>query len=219
MWVYISWLILVPLLAVLIYKTYKQFILVYKAYIFEKKTNFIDQHNYNKLDLNEVKPNYRIPRGQTAFFVFHATNLKKGEKQRKYTGNNKSGIKLPFMNLSLQDKTFYDTNSFSNWGETTITMTNKLVRVVCTGDKPFKKEVKLSDVDEISFVEDNKTVNLSTKSYSWPMRLKFKTKEEANKFQNAFWTLFHTYSRASKSKTKKKQENEVTQLILFDEFA
>ncbi len=201
MWIYVTWIIFVPTIIILTLYTTKEFIIIVGEYKLSK-ANKIDNENYNKLKLIEQKPDYRIPRGQTAYFVFDVPNMKMGQKQRKYTGSTKSNIKLPFMRLSLQNREFFDTHQYSDWGPVKVTLTNKLIRVVAQQDSPIKREFNIIDIEEIKLAEDNKTVHFSTRRSAWPLRLQFKNKVQAENFQNAFWTLLYEFSRVSKSTIK-----------------
>ncbi len=198
MWIYVSWAMILPITIILIYKIYKHSIIIHKntKYINMDEV-VVDWENYTKLELEQVKPDYRIPRGQVAHFAFDIPNLRMGSKTRKYTGNTKSGIKFPLMNLSFQNREFHDIHEYKDWGTAKVTLTNKLTRVICQDDKPLRREVNHIDVEEIRFVEDNRTVHISTKKSTWPLRLQFKDHEDALQYLNAFWTLLFEYTSAS----------------------
>ncbi len=163
------------------------------------KAEIINFNNFKKLDLIEVEPDYRIPRGQKAYFIFEAKNLKIAQKQRKYTGTTKSNIHLPFMKLSLQNREFYDINSYTSWGICKITITNKLIRIISQSDKPAKREINLIDIEEVKLVDNYKTVYLSSRKKLWPIKIKFYSKDDANKFQNAIWSSFYSFSKIKRN--------------------
>lgn len=213
MWIYVTWAIFIPITILLIYLVYKQAKLVIKTYKYVNYVVDIDQDNFEPQELIAIKPDYRIPRGQVLHFAFDAPNLRMGRKTRKYTGTTKSGIRLPLMNLSLQNRQFTDVHEYADWGITKISMTNKLIRVVCQDDRPLKREINLIDVEEIRFAEDNKTIHISSRKWAWPFRISFKNNKEATIFINAFWTLLFTYTGATpyiadkpKKRTRKKKE-------------
>ncbi len=212
MCVYISWAIFVPITILIVYKIYTTSQSIYRAVKYLNAEIEIDGDNFEMLELEKLKPDYRIARGQCVHFTFDAPNLKMGRKTRKYTGNTKSGIKLPFMNLSLQNRQFADVYEYAPWGMVKVTMTNKKIRIIGKDEIPLRREYDIINVEEIFFIEDDKTVHFSTKKNAWPMRISFKTHEEARRFVNAFWTLLTTYTgvklkpAAKKNKAKKTTE-------------
>ncbi|BDU67860.1 MAG: hypothetical protein TYPL_5130 [Candidatus Tyloplasma litorale] len=193
MWIkWLFYISLIPILTLILFLSYFSFVNFKKYYNLKKleKTNKLNFDNYQKLDLIEKNPDYRIPNGQKVFFIYDQVNVSISQKQRKYTGNSKTGIRFPFMKLNLQNREFYDVNTFVKWGECKIFITNKIVRIISDWDKPLKKEIKIIDIENINLVDDVKTVLIRTKTISWPIKISFKLEEKAFEFQNALWTIY-----------------------------
>lgn len=210
MWIYITWGMFLPLLALVVYKIFKHSINIYKLNKYLTLEDvIIDQDNYTKLELNPIKVDYRIPRTQKPFFVFDCPNIRMGQKTRKYTGHTKSGIRLPLLNLSFQNREFHDIHEYKDWGVAKVTMTNKLTRIICPDDKPLRREVNHCDVEEIKFTDDDRTIHISTKRSAWPIRIQFNNHEEAIKYLNAYWTLLLSYkdNRSSTDLRRDKERN------------
>lgn len=206
MWVYISWVALIPILVIFVFLTIKE-IRVYIGLKNLKKVQFITPKKFTKIELKEIDVNYRLPVGQKPFFEFVVPKLEVAQKQRMYTGNTKSGIKLPFMSLSLQNRKFYDTNNFHSWGNARITLTNKLIRIIGLEEHAIKREINLTNLEEIKFVDNEKTIQLNARTSSWPLKIKFSTKEEAIEFQNAIWSIILVYNPRILTEYKNEKNN------------
>ncbi|NQX83480.1 MAG: hypothetical protein HRS50_02115 [Mycoplasmataceae bacterium] len=190
---------MIPLLTILIYFTIIQFKIVISQQKY-KKALIISPDKFNVLTLNEVGTDYRVPRGQIPFFTYDVSNMEIGQKERKYIGNTKSGIKLPFMNLSLQNKTFIEGSTYEPWGITRVTITNRLIRLVANGDTPIKREIRIPDIDQIKLINSDKRVQITSRGWAWPIRLTFNSKQQAEEFQNACWTIFFEYHAVKRPK-------------------
>lgn len=187
-------IILIPLISILIYFTVKQIKIVVNQYRYTKVKD-ISHNKYDHLDLSfdNVETDYRIPRGQIPFFVFDISNMEVGQKERRYVGNAKSGIKIPFITISFQNKTFIESSTFQSWGYSKVTLTNRIIKFVSNSEKPIKREIKYLDIEQIKFVNSDKKVQIMTRNLSWPIRVTFLNNEDAVKFQNAVWTILYTY--------------------------
>lgn len=155
----------------------------------------VSHRDFTKLPLDHVEADYRLPRGQWAHFVFECKALYEGEKKRKYVGNTLSGIKLPFVDVSIQNKEFKDTSDFGNRGPVVATLTNRLLRVQThNSNQSLKRTWNWSSIEQVKFVSDDRTIQVSTNRNAWPMRFEFESHSEALKFANAIWTLVDEYT-------------------------
>lgn len=188
----ISWAALIPLLFILIYFTAKKLLIVIGIIGLERQI-IVTPNNYNDLYLKEVGTDYRVPRGQVPYFTYEISNMEIGQKERKYVGSTKSGIRLPFMKLSLQNKTFIEGSTYESWGETKVTITNRIIRLVSHGDTPIKREIKIIDIEQMKYVGNSKTIQISSRGWAWPIRVSFQTKREAIEFQNGVWTILYRF--------------------------
>ena len=179
---------LFPLLVTLIFFTYKEYRVI-SGILQLRKTKNINLDDYEHLDLKEVNVDYRIPRGQKAFLVLELNNTYKAQAQRMYTGHTKGGIRFPFFSLSTQKKRFYQQGEFIVHGPSKLTVTNRLIRI--QGD-PFKWSYNLSDIEQLKFIDNNKTVQLTMIKSAWPVKMVFNTNKEAELFMNTVWTCYHS---------------------------
>lgn len=199
MGIYIAYGSLIPLIVILTYLIFKEINNIQhhrslKRNVENKNIN-ITHKDFTKLDLKIVEADYRLPKGQWAHFTYDLPLIKEGVKNRKYTGNTISGIRLPFMSLSIQNKEFRDENEFINKGPAKITLTNKLLRVQShMSDNSLRRNWKLSSIEQVKFVTDDKTIQVSTNVNAWPLRLTFVSHEQAIEFINAIWTLIDKYT-------------------------
>lgn len=152
------------------------------------KTKIIDHNNYEHLDLKEVPVDYRIPRGQKAYLVIDIKNTYKAQAQRMYTGHTKGGIKFPFFTLSTQKKRFYQEGAFISHGPSKITVTNRLIRIQ---GNPFKWDYNIASIEQLKFIDDDKTLQLSLPRSSWPIKMAFNSHKDAELFLNTVWTCFN----------------------------
>ncbi len=167
-----------------------------------EKARKINYKNYEELELKEIDVDYIIPSGQIPYFEFNVPDIQIAVKQKKYTGNTRGGIKLPFFRLSLQDKELYDTFSFMNWGECRITITNKKLKIVSFGQEPTRKEMTIDAIENIELVDDDRTVFVSLSENAYPVKVKLSSNEVAEHFQNALWTIKFS-TRVTRSNSKK----------------
>ena len=178
---------LFPLLIILIFFTYKEYKVILGIKQLRKSKNINIDH-YEHLSLKEVPVDYRIVRGQKAFLVLELNNTYKAQAQRMYTGHTKGGIRLPFFTLSTQKKRFYQQGEFISHGPSKLTVTNRLIRIQGT---PFRWTYNLKDIEQLKFIDNNKTLQLSTMRSAWPVKMVFSTKDEAELFLNTVWTCYH----------------------------
>jgi len=178
---------LFPLLCFLIFYTTKEYLKM-KGIKEIKEAKIIDINNYQHIDLKEVKVDYKIPRGQKAYFVINLRQTYKAQTQRMYTGHTKGGIKFPFFNLSVQKKKFYQEGAFLKHGPSKLTITNRLIRI--QGD-PFKWSYNLKDIEQLKLIDNAKTVQLSMTKAAWPAKFVFSSNKEAELFMNVVWTCYH----------------------------
>ena len=184
---WISSITLTPVLFILLIylvKEYKRF----KGIKEINKAKIISMHDYNHLNLKEVKVDYKIPRGQKAYLVIGLKQTYKAQAQRMYTGHTAGGIKFPFFNLSIQKKKFYQQGAFLAHGSSKLTVTNRLIRI--QGD-PFKWTYNLKDIEQLKLIDNNKTVQLSMAKAAWPAKFVFYSAKEAELFMNTVWTCYH----------------------------
>ena len=189
MFYYLIAIAIIPFLGFMIYFLYIE-IKIIKGSIIIKKVGRINQDNYNKIILNVIQTDYKLPRGQVAFNEFELKYTYKAQSQRMYTGDTKSGIKMPFFTLAFQKKRFYQLGGYIQHGPSKITITNKYIRL--QGYKiPFKWKYRILDIEELSLVDDGKTVYLGLKEKAWPNKLVFKNTKEAVLFINICWTIYN----------------------------
>lgn len=172
-----------------------------------KKAKKINYNNYETLELQEVETDHIVPKGNMAYFTFEVPDVQIAVKQKKYTGNSRAGIKLPFFRLSLQDKELYDTYSFMHWGDCHITLTNKKLRIVSYGTEPAKKDMSIDAIENVLLTDDDKTVFVSLSENVYPVKVRLNDKYEAEYFQNALWTLRFNQRVTKEKKTNKKLIN------------
>ena len=103
------------------------------------------------------------------------------------------------MRLSFQDKTFIEGTKFVHVGDGRVTITNKIIKVLTQGDTPTRKEISLYEIERVRITSTVKTVEIASNRWTWPIRITFKTKEEAQEFQNAVWTVLFTYKNAKRN--------------------
>ncbi len=185
-WIILS-IALFPLLVSLIFFTYKEYKVI-KGKIQIKKTKLIRFDSYEEVELNEVPVDYRIPRGQKAYLVMDLKNVSKAQSQRMYTGHTKGGIRFPFFTLSTQRKRFYQQGEYIPYGNAKVIVTNRLIRIQ---GQPFKWLYNLSEIEQLVFIDDNKTLELSLMKGAWPIKLNFNSKDDMELFLNTVWTSFH----------------------------
>lgn len=200
MGIYIAYGTLVPLTVILLYLIVKYSIAIRHEYLLQRNVEDrnlnITHRDFTKLDLEVVEADYRMPRGQWAHFIYTIPNLSEGQKTRKYVGNTVSGIKLPFMSLSMQNREFKDESDFAKRGPVKITMTNKILRVQSyKSDQSLLRDWKWADIIQAQFVTDDKTIQVTTNRNAWPLRFTFNNHEEAIEFVNAIWTLVDNYTQ------------------------
>lgn len=212
MGVYIKFGSLFTLLVITLYFLFRE-IKFYRGQRKLKK-NILDKdieikyNDYTTLDLEILEPMYRIPRGQWVHFSYDIPSAQEATRKRKYVGNSLSGIKLPFLTLSLQNKEFRDDTEFEERGPFRLTLTNKLLRAeAINSDKSVKREYKWSNIEQVRFVKNNLTVQINVVKSAWPIRFTFKKQEDAMEFCNAIWTLVDKYSNIDLSSVGKVPAN------------
>ncbi len=156
----------------------------------------VSHRDFERLDIEEIlEPDYRIPRGQWLHFRFKVVNLSEAQKVRKYTGTNTSGLKIPLVDLSFQNKEFHDTTNFANRGPAVVNLTNAILRVETDdSDQSLLRTWNWSSIERVKFVSDNRTIQVTTNRNAWPLRFQFEDHETALKFANAIWTLVDEYT-------------------------
>lgn len=178
------------------------------------KKNIIDKdieikyNDFTTLDLEVLEPMYRIPRGQWVHFCYDIPSAQEATRKRKYVGNSLSSIKLPFVNLSLQNKEFRDDTEFEDRGPFRLTLTNKLLRAeAINSDKSVKREYKWANIEQVRFVKNNLTVQINVVKNAWPIRFSFNKQKDAIEFCNAIWTLVDKYSKIDLNSVGKMPDN------------
>lgn len=215
MGIYIAYGTLIPLTVVLLYLIYKYIVDIRHEYLLkknvEKKHLKIDHKNFTKLSLDEiVEADYRMPKGQWAHFIFDLPYLYEGAKARKYVGNTLSNIRLPFVSLSMQNREFRDESDFYNKGPAIVTFTNKILRVQThKSDQSLRREFKWANIEQVKFVTDDKTIQVSMTRNAWPLRFTLNSHEEAIKFINAIWTMVDKYTRVNLEESGKAPDEDV----------
>ncbi len=199
MGIWITYGSLIPLIVILAYLIYKEATKMKQELQLRKGITdnelVITHRDFSRLNLYNVEADYRLPRGQWAHFIYEVPAMAEATKKRKYTGNTVSGIKIPFMSISIQNREFKDVTDFIPRGPVKLTLTNKVLRIQShKSDGSLKRDWYWASIEQVKFVVNDRTVQVSLNKGAWPMRFTFENTEQALEFSNAIWTLVEEYT-------------------------
>lgn len=163
------------------------------------KAEYINFKNYTPIELKEVEVKKDMPRGYTPYFASYIPRVCFSVKQKKYTGNTFSGIRVPFFRVNIQNREFMDQFGFSDLGQGYLIITNQKIFASSNKyDSHGKKEIKIASIDDMELLGDDRSIFISERGDLPPAYFSFNSAEEATYVQN----LIHTLIALTKNKKK-----------------